>query len=80
MNQKIFLPVAIGTIIISSVLQSNLSVFRQYGNVSQKERATVDPNITCVQRALQLLNQTKREYVKSNYSAADDNIMNDNKG
>ena len=49
MNQKIFLPVAIGTIIISSVLQSNLSVFRQYGNVSQKEGQPLSKHNVCAE-------------------------------
>jgi hypothetical protein len=72
MNQKIFLPVAIGTIILFLFLQSNLSVSGQQGDASQNETAKVNSNIGYVQTALQLLNQTKVEYTNGNYSAADD--------
>ena len=68
MNQKIFLPVAIGAIILFLILQSNLSVFGQQGNASQNETAKVSSNIGYVQTALQLLNQTKVEYTNGNYS------------
>ena len=68
MNQKLFLPVAIGAIILLLILQSNLSVFGQQRNANQNETAKVSSNIGYVQTALQLLNQTKVEYTNGNYS------------
>ena len=73
MNQKMFIAVAIGTMIIFSILQSLQIVRGHSDDQLQSITATVDPTIlTYAQTARQLLNQTMIEYNVGNSSGAED--------
>ena len=66
MSQKIFLPIAISSMIVFSVLQATPVVS------GQNQTRSEDPVIKYAQTARELLNHTLAEYKKGNITGADE--------
>jgi hypothetical protein len=66
MSQKIFLPIAISSVIVFSVLQATPVVS------GQNQTRSEDPVIKYAQTARELLNHTLAEYKKGNITGADE--------